>query len=75
MSLSAVKIHIHAEPTEHIQTMIKRIIEAEVARDRRDELHIIACKLRDDCLKHVRAQAGEDDIVDPLQTALKALAL
>ncbi|PVH98617.1 hypothetical protein DM02DRAFT_40083 [Periconia macrospinosa] len=74
-NLAAVEIHMHTEPPDYIQTAIDRIIKAEVSKERRSELRVIAQELRDGCLKNVRAQAGEDDFIDPLHTALKALGL
>ena len=74
-NLAAVEIHMHAEPPDYIQTAIDRIVNAEVSKERRSELRVIAQELRDGCLKNVRAQAGEDDFINPLHTALKALSL
>jgi hypothetical protein len=73
-NLAAVEIHMHAEPPDYIQTAIDRIITAKVSKERRSDLRVIAEQLRDGCLKNVRAQAGEDDFIDPLHTALKALS-
>ncbi|KAL5431506.1 hypothetical protein PMIN06_012297 [Paraphaeosphaeria minitans] len=74
-NLAAAEIHMHAEPSDYIQAAIERIIDAEVSKERRSELHVIAQELRDGCLKNVRAQADEDDVIDPVHTALKALGL
>lgn len=74
-NLAAVQIHFHNEPPDHIQTDINRIINAEVSKQRRAELRVIAHELREGCLENVRAQSGEDDFVDPLHTALKSLGL
>jgi hypothetical protein len=74
-NLAAVEIHMHAEPPDYIQTAIDRIIKAEVSTGRRSELRVIAQELRNGCLKNVRAQAGEDDFIDPIHTALKNLGL
>ncbi|MCJ1251877.1 hypothetical protein MMC30_009115 [Trapelia coarctata] len=74
-NLAAVEIHMHAEPPDYIQAAVDRIITAEISKERRFELRVIAQELRDGCLKNVRAQAGEDDFIDPLHTALKALGL
>ncbi|KAF1997753.1 hypothetical protein P154DRAFT_524611 [Amniculicola lignicola CBS 123094] len=72
-NLAAVEIHMHAEPPDYIQTAIDRIIDAKVSEKRRSELRVIAQKLCDGCLKNVKAQAGEDDFIDPLHIALKDL--
>ncbi|KAL5375095.1 hypothetical protein PMIN04_012301 [Paraphaeosphaeria minitans] len=64
-NLAAAEIHMHAEPSDYIQAAIERIIDAEVSKERRSELHVIAQELRDGCLKNVRAQADEDDVIDP----------
>ena len=74
-NLAAVEIHMHAEPPDHVQAAIDRIITAEVSKEHRPKLRIIAQEFRDGCIKNVRAQAGEDDFIDPLHTALKALGL
>ena len=74
-NLAAVEIHMHTEPPDYIQTAIDRIFKDEVSKERRSELRIIAQELRNGCLKNVRAQAGEDDFINPLHTALKALGL
>ena len=73
--LAAVEIHIHAEPPDYIQAAIDRIVDGEVSVERRAEIRVISQELRDGCLRNVRAQAGEDDFLDPLHTALKALCL
>lgn len=74
-NLAAVEIHMHSEPPDYIQAAVDRIINAKVATDRRAELRVIAQELRDGCLQNVRAQAGKDDFIDLLHTALKALGL
>ncbi|KAK1252521.1 hypothetical protein MKX08_003708 [Trichoderma sp. CBMAI-0020] len=74
-NLAAVEMHMHAEPPDYIQAAIDRIITAKVSKERQSELRAIAQELRDGCLKNIRAQAGEDDFIDPLHTALKALGL
>lgn len=73
--LKAVQIHIHAEPPDCIKAAVNRIVNAKVSKQRRAELRVIGQKLLDDCLKNVRAQSGEDDFIDPLHTALKALGI
>ncbi|OQV09475.1 hypothetical protein CLAIMM_13593 isoform 1 [Cladophialophora immunda] len=73
--LQAVQIHIHAEPPDYIEAAANRIVNARVSKQRRAELRVVAQGLSDDCLKNVRAQSGEDDFINPLHTALKALGL
>jgi len=73
--LAAAEIHIHAEPPDCIEAAIDRIINRPVSDERQVELIVISQELRNGCLKNVRAQAGEDDFIDPLHTALKALGL
>lgn len=60
---------------ENIQTTIKDIVNAKFPEQRRVELDIVAKEFRGGCLKNVRAQTGEDDFIDPLHTAIKALRL
>ena len=74
-NLAAVKIRLHAEPPNDIKTTIKDIVNAKFPEQRRAELDIVAKEFRDGCLKNVRAQSGEDDFIDPLHTAIKALRL
>ncbi|KAI4118279.1 MAG: hypothetical protein LQ338_007425 [Usnochroma carphineum] len=74
-NLAAVKIRLHAEPPDDVDTTIKDICNAKVLKQRRAELHVVAQVFRDGCLKNVRAQSGEDDFLDPLHTAIKALGL
>ncbi|KAL8724374.1 MAG: hypothetical protein Q9166_007985 [cf. Caloplaca sp. 2 TL-2023] len=74
-NLAAVKIRLHAEPPSNIKTTIKGIVNAKVSKQRQAELYVIAQGFHDDCLKHVRAQSGEDDFLDPLHNSIKALRL
>ena len=74
-NLATVKIRLHAEPPDDVETTIKGIVNVKVLRQRRAELHVIAQVFRDGCFKNVRAQSGEDDFLDPLHTALKAMCL
>lgn len=74
-NLAAVKIRLHAEPPDDIETIIKDIFNAKSPEQRRAELDIVAKEFRDGCLKNVRAQSGNDDFIDPLHTAIKALRL
>lgn len=74
-NLAAFEIHIHAEPLDFIQVTIDGIVNAEVCEERRAEIRVISQQFRDSCLDNVRAQSGEDDFVDPLHTALRALGL
>ena len=74
-NLAAVKIRLHAEPPDDIETAIKNIVNAEFSEQCRAEFDIVAREFRDGCLKNVRAQSGEDDCIDPLHTAIKALHL
>ncbi|OAP56020.1 hypothetical protein AYL99_10172 [Fonsecaea erecta] len=73
--LEAVQIHIHAEPPDYIEAAAHRIVNAKISKQRRAELRVVAQELSDDCLKNVRAQSGENDFINPLYTALKALGL
>lgn len=74
-NLAAVKIRLHAEPPENIETTIQDIVNAKFPEQRRAELDVVAGEFRAGCLKNVRAQTGEDDCIDPLHTAIKALRL
>ena len=74
-NLAAVKIRLHAEPPDDIKTAIKDIVNAEFPEQHRAELDVVAKEFRDGCLKNVRAQSGEDDFINPLHTAIKALHL
>ena len=72
-NLAAVKIHFHVEPPNNIETIIKDIVNAKCTEQRRVELNAVAKEFRDACLKNVRAQSGEDDFINPLHFAIKAL--
>ena len=74
-NLAAVKIRLHAEPPNDVETTIKGIINAKFPKQRRAELDVVAKEFCNGCLKNVRAQSGEDDFIDPLHTAIKALRL
>ncbi|KAF2234550.1 hypothetical protein EV356DRAFT_501412 [Viridothelium virens] len=74
-NLAAVEIHMHVEPPDYIQAAINRIFTAEVSTERRSKLRLTAQELRDNCLQNVGAYAGEDDFMNSLCTALKALGL
>ena len=74
-NLAAVKIHFHVEPPDNIETTIKDIVNAKCPEQRRAELNAVAKEFRDGCLKNVRAQSGEDDFINPLHLAIKALGL
>ncbi|OAL34888.1 hypothetical protein AYO20_05849 [Fonsecaea nubica] len=74
-NLQAVQIHIHAKPPDFIEAAANRIVNAKVSKQRRAELRVIAQELSNSCLKNVKAQSGEDDFINPLHTALKALGL
>ncbi|KAH0845695.1 hypothetical protein FOPE_11906 [Fonsecaea pedrosoi] len=74
-NLLAVQIHIHAKPPDFIEAATNRIVNAKVSKQRRAELRVIAQEFSNSCLKNVRAQSGEDDFINPLHTALKALGL
>ncbi|OAL22025.1 hypothetical protein AYO22_07622 [Fonsecaea multimorphosa] len=73
--LQAVQIHIHAEPPDYIEAAVNLIVNAKLSKQRRAQLSVIAQELSHGCLKNIRAQSGEDDFLDPLHTALKALGL
>lgn len=73
--LSAVEVHLHAEPPGYIQSAIDRITDAEVSKERRSEIRVIAQQWRDGCMENVKAQAGENDFIDPIHTAIKSLGL
>ena len=73
--LAAVKIHFHVEPPDNIETAIKDIVNAKCPEQRRADLNVVAKEFRDGCLKNVRAQSGEDDFINPLHLAIKALGL
>lgn len=75
LTLAAVNIHFHVKPPDTVITTIKAIVNAELPEQRRDELDVVAKEFHDGCLKNVRAQTGEDDFLDPLHTAIKALGL
>lgn len=72
-NLAAVKIHFHVEPPNNIETTIKDIVNAKCTEHRRAELNVVAKEFRDGCLKNVRAQSGEDDFINLLHLAIKAL--
>ncbi|KAI9696724.1 MAG: hypothetical protein M1836_005086 [Candelina mexicana] len=74
-NLAAVQISLHIEPPDHIQGHINGIINAEISKQRRAELRIIAQAFRNGCLKAVRGKPGEDDFVRPLYNALESLGL
>ncbi|KAM3081240.1 hypothetical protein ACMFMF_003153 [Clarireedia jacksonii] len=74
-NLAAFEIHLHAEPPGHIQAAIDSILNQETSDDRRAEIHVISKEFRNSCLENVRAHSGEDDFIDPLHTAIKALGI
>ncbi|KAM3081749.1 hypothetical protein ACMFMG_005194 [Clarireedia jacksonii] len=75
LNLAAFEIHLHAEPPGHIQAAIDSILNQETSDDRRAEIHVISKEFRNSCLENVRAHSGEDDFIDPLHTAIKALGI
>ncbi|KAF2805179.1 uncharacterized protein BDZ99DRAFT_466831 [Mytilinidion resinicola] len=74
-NLAAVKIRLHANPPDDVETTIKGIVNTKSPRQRQAELHVIAQGFRDGCLKNVRAQSGEDDFLAPLYKTISALCL
>ena len=74
-TLAAANIQFHVKPLDTVEATIKSILNAEVSEQRRDELSVVAKDFHDGCLKNVRALTGEDDFLDPLHTAIKALGL
>ncbi|KAL9622615.1 MAG: hypothetical protein Q9160_003112 [Pyrenula sp. 1 TL-2023] len=75
LTLAAVNIHFHVKPPDAVETTIETIVNAELTKQRQDELDVVAKEFHDGCLKNVRAQTGEDDFLDPLHTAIKTLGL
>ncbi|KAF2190713.1 hypothetical protein K469DRAFT_697946 [Zopfia rhizophila CBS 207.26] len=69
-NLAAVEIYMHAKPPDYIQAAIDRIINAEVSKERRSELRIIAQELRDGCLKNV-----DDALAPPRKRQQQSAAL
>ncbi|OAL29736.1 hypothetical protein AYO20_09120 [Fonsecaea nubica] len=74
-NLKDVRIRIHAEPPDHIQAAIDRIVTAEVSQERRSELRVIAQELRNRLFYFVRAEANEENFIKPLDNAIEALRL
>jgi hypothetical protein len=72
-NLASFGIRLHAEPPDYVQAAVDRIINQETSEDRRAEIHVISEKFTNSCLEFARALSGEDDFIDPLHTAIKAL--
>lgn len=72
-NLAVVKIRLHTEPPDDVETNINHIVNAEVFEQRQVELHIIAQVFRDGCFENVRALSSKDDFLRPLHTSIKAL--
>ena len=72
--LAAADIIIHADPPDDIQAVVDRIVNAEISDDRRDHLRDISIGFHRACKETVKAAAGEDDFIDILYTALKAMS-
>jgi hypothetical protein len=72
-NLAAFGIQLHAEPPDYIQAAVDRIMNQEISEERRAEIHVISKKFTNGCFEHAEALSGEDDFLDPLHTAIKAL--
>lgn len=74
-NLAAAKIYLHVEPPDDIELAVTKITDAELDSQRRAELKGIAEDFHLECVKNVTAQAGEDDCLAPLDTAIRMLRL
>ncbi|KAI9684815.1 MAG: hypothetical protein M1829_000190 [Trizodia sp. TS-e1964] len=71
--LAASEIHFDAEPPEDIEAAVAGIINSRITEQRRAEINIISQQFSNSCQDNARAYSGEDDFIDSLRTAIKAL--
>ena len=71
--LAAAQIYIHTDPPANIQAAINAVIKAKVSNERYAKLRVIAQELYDGCKKTVKAAVGEDDFIELLLIALRAM--
>jgi hypothetical protein len=71
--LAAAQVYIHTDPPIDIQDAIKDIIEIEGTKERQEELRAISQNFYNNCKKRVKAARHEDDFIDLLRDALKAM--
>ncbi|KAI9861231.1 MAG: hypothetical protein M1813_005404 [Trichoglossum hirsutum] len=72
-NLAVANIRIHTEPPDNIRTAIDDIIGARVSTNRLVKLHKIASELHEAYKDLIRGSVYEDDFVNQLHYALKAM--
>ena len=71
--LADAQVFLHVDPPDHVTASIKAVVEAEINEDDQIKLKDIASRFHVDTMKAVRASIGEDDFLETLTDAFKAL--